>query len=158
MDNDAFRDTYRAVNTRACVFEKTILTNNGACSLAQKFCIAEREGVHCGADAALADCSELLTTLRRQARFTLKTIAADATPGADALPHAKAMRIQVGGLRGLQAALTPDQPVPVRIADIRDTVRTALARFGGLDALPFQDIIKQIAAYQGRRRGLKKRN
>jgi hypothetical protein len=38
MDNDAFRDTYRTVNTRACVFEKTILTHNGACSLAQKFC------------------------------------------------------------------------------------------------------------------------
>jgi hypothetical protein len=30
-------------------------------------------------------------------------------------------------------------------------------RSSALDALPFQDIIKQIAAYQGRRRGLKKR-
>ena len=157
MDNDAFRDTYRAVNTRACVFEKTILTSNGACSLAQKFCIAEREGVRCAADQALADCTELLSTLRRQARFALKTPAGGGTPDAAALPHTKAMRIQVGGLRGLQAALTPDQPIPVRIADIHDTVRTALVRFGGLDALPFQDIIKQIAAYQGRRRRLKKR-
>lgn len=147
MDQDAFRTTYKAVNERNCVFEKAILTNNCGCSLAHKFCIAEREGVHCSSDPAQALCIELLDLLRRQARFALKT-----TSDRTALPHAKAMRIQVGGLRGVQAALRPNEPVPARIPDIRRTIEAAIAAFGSLDRLPFQEIIKQVAAYQGRRR------
>jgi hypothetical protein len=147
VDQDAFRDTYRAVNERHCVYEKAILTNNCSCSLAHKFCIAEREGVHCRSEPAQAACAELLELLRRHARFALKT-----TDNRSALPHAKAMRIQVGGLRGIEAALHPEQPVPAHIADIRLTIEAAIATFGSLERLPFQEIIKQVAAYQGRRR------
>ena len=152
MDQDAFRTTYREINERFCAYEKGILTNNCACSLAHKFCIAEREGVHCASDEAQATCVQLLDLLRRQARFALKT-----TSYSTALPHAKAMRIQVGGLRGIEAALNPDQPVPARIADIRRTIETAIAEYGSLADLPFQEIVKQIAAYQGRQRPRRKR-
>jgi len=147
VDQDAFRSTYRAVNERFCVYEKAILTNNCACSLAHKFCIAEREGVQCGSDAAQAACTEFLELLRRQARFALKS-----TDDRTALPHAKAMRIQVGGLRGIEAVLHPEEPVPTRIEDIRGTIESAIAAFGSLDRLPFQEIIKQVSAYQGRKR------
>ena len=152
MDQDAFRTTYREINERFCAYEKGILTNNCACSLAHKFCIAEREGVHCASDEAQATCVQLLDLLRRQARFALKT-----TSDRTALPHAKAMRIQVGGLRGIEAALNPDQPVPARIADVRRTIETAIAEYGSLADLPFQEIVKQIAAYQGRQRPRRKR-
>lgn len=147
MDNDIFRETYRAINERFCPYEKTILTNNGACSQAERFCIAEREGVHCRSDAAQAQCLSLLEILREQARFTLK-----ATDNCGALPHGKAMRIQVGGLRGLRAALAPEQPVPANIDDIYGIIEAARARFGDLERLPFQIIVQQIAAYQGRKR------
>ncbi|MBK5966941.1 hypothetical protein CCR95_23440 [Thiocystis minor] len=147
MDSEAFRDTYRAINERFCPYEKAILTNQCACSLARKFCIAEREGVQCASDAAQTDCLELLERLRQQARFALKSID---TRGA--LPHAKAMRIQVGGLRGIQTVLTPDEPAPMFIADIRATIETAVAVFGSLERLPFDVIMQQIAAYQGRQR------
>ncbi|AFL72784.1 hypothetical protein [Thiocystis violascens] len=147
MDSDAFRSTYRAINERFCPYEKAILTNQCACSLANKFCLAEREGVQCGSDPAQARCLELLERLRQQARFALKSTA---TSGA--LPHAKAMRIQVGGLRGIQAALTPEEPAPMFIEDIRATVEKAIARFGALDRLPFPLIMQQIAAYRGRPR------
>jgi len=146
MDNETFRQTYRAINERFCPYEKSILTNNCRCSRAHRFCIAEREGVHCGSDPAQARCLELLDTLRRQARFALKS-----TDDRAALPHAKAMRIQVGGLRGLHAALAPDDPVPAKIDDINALIETAIARFGDLASLPFQPIIQQIAAYKGRR-------
>mgnify|MGYP005853076061 FL=1 len=147
MDQDAFRSTYRAVNERFCAYEKAILTNSASCPLAHRFCIAEREGVHCGSDAAQASCIELLELLRCQARFALKT-----RDDRSALPHAKAMRIQVGGLRGIAAVLNPQEPVPARIQDIRGIVEAAIAAFGSLERMPFQEIIKQIAAYQGRRR------
>lgn len=147
MDQDEFRKTYRTVNERNCVYEKAILTNNCACSLSHKFCIAEREGVHCGSDQAQADCIQLLETLRQQARFALK-----GTPDGTALPHAKAMRVQVGGLRGIASVLHPDAPIPAHIDDIHATIRSAISAFGGLDHLPFSAIMQQIAAYKGRPR------
>jgi hypothetical protein len=145
MDNEVFRDTYRAINERFCPYEKAILTNNCACCRAEKFCIAEREGVHCASDEAQERCIEALNLLRQQARFSLK-----ATKDNSALPHAKAMRVQVGGLRGIHVALHPEVPPPARIADIYGLLVQAVERFGALGALPFQVVIQQIAAYQGR--------
>lgn len=147
MDNDAFRSTYRAVNERFCPYEKSILTNSCGCALARKFCIAEREGVQCSEDAAQEACLHLLELLRQQARFALKS-----TDTKAALPHAKAMRIQVGGLRGIRAALAPEQPIPGFIDDVRATVLAAIAAFGSLEQLPFPILMQQIAAYQGRKR------
>jgi hypothetical protein len=146
VDNEIFRNTYNAINERWCPFEKSILTNNCACRRAKRFCIAEREGVHCTADEAQARCVELLDLLRAQARFALRTTAERA-----ALPHAKAMRVQVGGLRGIHAALAPDAEVPQRIENIDGIIEAALAAFGSLDALPYQIIVQQITAYRGRR-------
>ncbi len=152
MDNDAFRSTYRAINERFCPYEKSILTNHCACSLARRFCIAEREGVQCGSGAAQSRCLELLERLRREARFALKTVGADA-----ALPHTKALRLQVGGLRGIQSALMPDAPATTRVEDIRTIIEQAIARFGSLDALPFEGIMQQIAAFRGRGRRRERR-
>lgn len=147
MDNDAFRSTYRAVSERSCAFEKAILSNRAGCSQAHKFCIAERDGVGCRSDEAQADCAALLEILRQRARFALHIADERA-----ALPHAKAMRIQVGGLRGILGALSPGLPIPARIADVRRTVRAARAQFGDFSLLPFQEIVRQIAAFQDRRR------
>jgi len=147
MDNEVLRRTYHAINERFCPFEKSILTNHCRCSQAHRFLIAEREGVGCGSDADQARCQELLDHLRRQARFALKTRDGEAT-----LPHAKAMRVQVGGLYGLHAAVMPDAPIPATIEDIQGLVALAWERFHALAALPDQPIIRQIAAYKGRKR------
>jgi hypothetical protein len=147
VHKDAHHTIDHELDERICAYEQCILTNCAACSLARKRCIAEREEVHCASDEALSACIQVLEVLRHQARFALH-----ATDERAALPHAKVMRIQVGGLRGIQAALAPDEPVPGRIADIRRTVRAALAQFGDLSRLPFHDIVKEIAAYQSRRR------
>lgn len=145
MDQDLFRKTYHEVNERFCAYEKSILTNKCHCSQAERFCIAEREGVHCKSDEAQADCLELLEYLRDQARFALKSSEDRAT-----IPHGKAMKVQVGGLRGLQAALAPDEEPPDTIDDIHATITSAINRFGGLANLPMQVIIQQISAYKGR--------
>lgn len=148
MDQDAFRQTYREVNERFCAFEKSVLTNQCECSQADRFCIAEREGVHCNSDIGQARCLKLLELLREHARFALRT-----NPEEKALlPHGKAIRIQVGGMRGLKGVLTPDQPTPEKIDDVYATVAQAEQQFGSLDALPFSDIMPQIAAYKGRTR------
>jgi hypothetical protein len=147
VDQDAFRRTYRSVNERYCAYEKSVLTNHCECSQAERFCIAEREGVHCRADAAQEQCVEILALLRDAARFALRS-----APDQAVLPHGKAMKIQVGGLRGIHAALHPGEPVPVRISDVHALICAAKDRFGTLAALPFSTIMQQVAAYQGRSR------
>lgn len=156
MDQDAFRKTYREVNERFCAFEKSILTNQCNCSQSERFCIAEREGVHCRSDAGQAQCLELLEILRREARFALRN---DPEQDRRSLPHGKAIRIQVGGLRGLRAVLqSTDQPNPDEpISDIHATVNAARQQFGALGQLPFSQIMRHITAYRGRTRSRRRK-
>ncbi|MGD2117730.1 MAG: hypothetical protein PVG66_05175 [Chromatiales bacterium] len=152
MDQDAFRTTYREVNERFCAFEKSVLINQCKCSQAERFCIAEREGVHCKIDAGQARCLELLEILRDKAKFALRTDASTRRT----LPHGKAIRIQVGGMRGICQSLHPDQPVPDAIDDIDRILLEALQRFVSFERLPFSQIMQQIAAYEVKKRSRKK--
>ncbi|MEJ2452700.1 MAG: hypothetical protein P8103_00895 [Candidatus Thiodiazotropha sp.] len=149
MDQDVYRRTYREMNERPCVYEKSLLSRNCSCSQAKKVCIAEREGVHCGSDEAQAQCIELMETLRKQARFALKS-----NDNQGVLPHGKAMRLQVGGLRGLFLLLHPDEErAPDCIDDVYGLINQAQECFNGLENLPYQRLIQQVAAYKGRIRG-----
>ncbi|MET0045219.1 MAG: hypothetical protein ABW100_17055 [Candidatus Thiodiazotropha sp. 6PLUC3] len=147
MNLDAFRRTYREMNERLCAFEKSLLSRKCDCSQSKKICIAEREGVHCCSDDANSQCIELLEKLRHQARFALKS-----NNDNEVLPHGKAMRLQVGGLRGLYSALFPDESIPECIEDVFGLINQAKIEFRGLDALPFQTLIQHVSAYKGRRR------
>jgi hypothetical protein len=147
MDQDAFRSTYREMNERACMFEKSNLSGMCRCSLAERFCLAEREGVHCKSDDAQQQCADLIGLLRQHSRFTLKS-----SDTGEVLSHNKSMRIQVGGMRGLYLSLNNGEEPPFQIEDIHGLVEQAMEQFGSLTELPFQEIIKQIAAYKGRGR------
>jgi len=149
VDQDVFRRTYREINERACAYEKSLLSRHCTCSQAKKVCLAEREGVQCLTDEAREQCLELLEGLRRRARFALKS---NCEKGV--LPHAKAMQLQVGGLRGLHLALAPKTTLlPDPIDDIYTLINRARETFNGLENLPYQLLIQQVAAYQGRPRG-----
>ncbi len=154
MDQDAFRKTYHEVNERFCAFEKAILTQQCQCSEAHKFCIAEREGVHCNSDAGQQQCLQLLEVLRSQARFALRATSEDRK---NLLPHGKAIRIQVGGLRGLHVALNPGQPAPPCIESVINLVNRAIKHFGSLDKLPFSMVMQQISAYHPRIRSRRRK-
>jgi hypothetical protein len=145
MDQDAFRQTYREVNEVFCAFEKSVLTNECRCSRAERFCIAEREGVHCRSQDGQARCLRWLELLREQARFVLRT-----DEGRRLLPHGKAIRLQVGGMRGLLAVLRSTESTT--IDDVDATLAQAEERYGALDRLPFSDIMRAVAAYQLRKR------
>ena len=146
MDQDRFRQTYREMNERACLFEKSILSGRCSCSQSSRFCLAEREGVHCVSDQAQTQCDELLELLRHHARFTLKL-----NDASTVLPHGKAIRLQIGGLNGLFVSVTHTSQPPASISDIHGLISQAIEAFGALDKLPFNEIIKQVAAYKGRR-------
>lgn len=147
MDERAFRDTYNAVNPLACPFEKALLICQCACREARRVNIAERLAVCCLDARAQGDCMLLLELLRRNSAFALKLTHAD-----EVLPHAKYVKVQCGGLLGLQAALRPEQEGTPPVADIRGLVLEAQERFGGLPELPYNEIVRGIAGFQARKR------
>lgn len=68
----------------------------------------------------------------------------------EALPHAKEIRLQCGGLLGLQRVVA-DEP-RLEAPNVHALVVQAQERFGSLQHLPYDEIMKSIAAYEGRRR------
>lgn len=146
MDEDAFKKTYEHINRRLCMFEKGILASYCSCSQAERFCLAEREGIYCCSDRAHRLCQALMDQLRHHARFILKV-----SNHSEPLPHGKAMRIQIGGLRGVYVAVSGDEP-PTLITNIHNLILQAIENFNSLDGLPYNEIIKQVATFEGRRR------
>ena len=153
MDQDAFRQTYREVNEVFCAFEKSVLTNECRCRHAERFCIAEREGVHCKNEPSQGRCLRWLELLREHAKFALRT-----EEERRLLPHGKAIRLQVGGMRGVHKVMAPDKAsTPNPIDDIDALLTATEQRFDTLEAVPFSDVMREVAAYQVRKRARRKR-
>lgn len=146
MDQDAYRKTFEQINERACLFEKCLFAGHAGCSQSEKFNLAEREGIHCKLDKAQTQCGEFLELLRHHSRFVLK-----ASQESGVLSHAQALRVQVGGLRGLDQAMEKQQPATPFVPDIYTLVSQAREQYGDLESLPFNLIVQQIAAFKGRR-------
>jgi hypothetical protein len=147
MEEQEYRDTYHKLNRRRCVFEKTISSRRCTCEKAQRFHLADREGIACRSAAGNALCGELLNSMRRKARFALHLTQADAP-----LPHAKEIKVQTGGLLGLQALLHPEKSGQQNIDNAIGLVDLALQRFGNLAELPYDGIIQAIVKFEGRRK------
>ena len=135
----------------SCPFEKTLLGRRFGCSRATRYYIAERELGGCADPEAHARCRALLDRLHENARFVLRL-----TGSLEHLPHGKEMKIQFGGLLGMQAVLDGKDVATLngdeRIEDIHDTIDRAIETYGELDRLPYQEIVRAISSYQHRRR------
>lgn len=140
----AYKATYDEMVTLACPFEKAILSRCADCSLARKLNIAEREAVACSMASASENCMEMHDLMRRNALFALKLSQQPAV-----LPHAKEIRIQCGGLLGLGRLIDPDVS---RSNDIQVLVARLQAQYESLAALPWSEVVKEISAFEGRRR------
>ncbi len=147
MDQDAYRTTYHQINDRFCLFEKCLFAGYAGCAQADRFNLAEREGIHCKSDSAQARCGEFLDLLRQHSRFILKT-----SDTCEALSHAQALRLQVGGIRGVAQVMTDHAPQSVTTENIHALLNEATERYNALDQLPFSEIMQQVAAFKGRRR------
>lgn len=144
MDETAFRQARKAAIEHPCPFEKTLLAGCGTCALAQRRNIAEREAVACREADACATCADLLGLLRRNATFALHL----SHPEEERLTHAQEMKVQCGGLAGLQRILTGTSEV----CDVGALVRAARRSENGLEGLPWSALMQSVAAWQPRRR------
>lgn len=130
-----------------CPFEKAILSAQCSCEMADRFSVAEQMGVECRSDLARNNCTTLLGLMRERARFALKV-----TGTSDSLPFGKEMKVMIGGLVGLQRLMTGEDG-SARLTNIHALVQQAQQAYGSLGTLPYQEIVKSIAAFQTKRRG-----
>jgi len=150
MEEEEYRATYQALNQRRCVFEKAINSRRCNCRQAARFHLADREGVGCESEAGNALCIALLGILRRKARFSLHLTRADAP-----LPHAKEIRVQIGGMLGLQKLLHPDLVQSDTVGNIHGLAVEALDRYGCIENLPYDRIVQALATFEGRRKRMR---
>ncbi len=151
VEEDKFRATYKRINERMCVFEKAILSRRCACLCATRFYLADREGVACDSAPAHRRCLRLIVLLRENAKFALKLKAIDGE-----LPHGKELKIQNGGLLGLQRVLRPDLSADT-VVDVAGLATLGERTYGSLEELPYREIVKTVVAFEGRRRPRSKR-
>ncbi len=147
MDESEFKDTHAQVNEQPCVFTKAVLRRCAGCSRAQRVFIAEREVVACKSPGAKQQCLQVLMTLRAKALFALRM-----THLNEVLPHGKEIKVECGGLLGLRTALEGPGNEEQPVADIHGLLSAALAAHGGVENLPYGEMVKTITHFQARNR------
>lgn len=150
MEEEEYRATYQALNQRRCVFEKAVNSRRCNCRQAARFHLADREGVACESETGNALCIALLDILRRKARFSLHITHADAP-----LPHAKEIRVQIGGMLGLQKLLHPELAQADSVRDINRLAAEAIDRYGCIEDLPYELIVQTLVGFEGRRKRMR---
>ena len=143
MEENEFKKTFRSVNDAPCVFAKAILRRCCACSRSQKLFIAEREAVSCKSPGGRQRCEEVLEVLRTKAAFALKLSHIDGP-----LPHAKELKVQCGGMLGVEESLTHQSSD--QVADIHTLLEQAFAEYGSAETLPYSEVVRTITSYQPR--------
>ena len=147
MEEQEYKNTYHTVNKRRCVYEKAISSRRCNCSRCHRFNLADREGVACKSASGNAICTEFLDTLRSKARFSLHLTRADKP-----LPHAKEIRVQIGGLLGLQELFYPDKADSTHAENIIGLLDKAIQQYERLQNLPYDIIVKGVVRFEGRKK------
>jgi hypothetical protein len=147
LEEGEYRSTYHNVNRQRCVFEKSVLSRRAGCSYAHRFCLADREGVSCQDKSAQALCKNVLDKLRENALFALQIKRLDGP-----LPHAKEMKVQLGGLAGMQQALKLRHDSDETIKNIHHVISSIIREYGEIEALPYIEIARAVSAFKSRKR------
>jgi len=162
MNEDEYKDVYQRVIGTKCVYEKTILLQFAQCDHAEKRLLAEREAVNCSSEACQFRCQKFLDVTRQNARFALGQTQAD-----EQLPHSKEVKVQAGGLFGLQQLLENSDPINIEplddynqrfneqqkaIVNINGCLEKAEQHYLNLDKFPYADIVKAILRFEVRKK------
>jgi hypothetical protein len=129
------------INTRRCCFADALDARVAGCSKALKSARQYRRIVYCSSEEAHGRCAAWLDHVRRHSQFTLGT---RRTPSA--LPRRVAVKLQGGGLLAIRDLL--DGAAGDRIRDVSGLLRRALTRYGSLDEVPMETIVRRIHGFE----------
>ncbi len=144
MDEDNYRQMYEQINGAPCVFEKGILSLKCKCEYQHLFRLADRHGVGCTDSVMQQSCKTFLNHLRKQTRFIFK-IDIDGP-----LPHNKEIKVQNGGMLGMQKLLLDENSGEELVGDISALMLKSIEVYGDIEAIPYNLIMPSVTAYKTR--------
>jgi hypothetical protein len=134
-----------------CPFSAPLVAQDFGCRHAGTVIRRGGAEIACRSEAACTRCGELHRAMKAAA-LTDQGYEDDLTE----VPHSLLVRIQHGGLLGLQRITLESGTA---IEDIDRLLESAVAKFGAVSAIPCQDLCPDIAGYRlpGRRHRKRKR-
>ncbi|VAW74910.1 hypothetical protein MNBD_GAMMA12-2448 [hydrothermal vent metagenome] len=166
MNEEEFKNVYKSVNKQKCAFEKAALTRRYSCSRLIRRNIGEREAAGCSESQACHLCNELLCKIREKSRFVLKTTGTGKNP----LPHAKEVKVQCGGLSGLELLAGANHEDAGKdliqtsclnnelntqlpsVQDIYQTIKMTLQKYSTLNQIPWPSVVQAVTQFSGRKK------
>ncbi len=129
-----------------CAFSGALIGKQYGCQYALEVTRREGPSIACTSEKMQQKCAVLLDKLKTAAlsHFGYED---DLTQ----MPHSVLMKIQSGGLAGLQKHLQGASSVEA-VENIEQLVNDAEKRFGDLSAIPFSDFVRDIVEFKLRRR------
>ena len=143
MDEESYRQAYERINSAPCAFEKGILSLKCQCAYQHMFRLADRHGVGCTDALMQKNCKAFLDHLRRQTRFIFK-INIDGP-----LPHNKEIKVQNGGMLGVQSLLMSDASNET-VENIAGLMEQSIALYGSIEAIPYNLIMPSVTSFRTR--------
>lgn len=163
MDDKEFKNVYQSVNNQKCIFEKATLTRRYSCSKVILRYIGEREAAGCTDPKACELCQQLICAIREKCNFALHTTGTGSRP----LAHAKEIKVQCGGLSGLERLVNANQKdgqsllqmpdeketssLP-NVQDISQTIKMTLQQYLSVEQLPWPQIVQAVTQFSGRKK------
>ncbi len=131
-----------------CAFSQTLIGGQFACAHAEP--VVRRGGAEIAcrsADASLR-CTSLMQFLK-DAALPAFGVEDDLL----SMPHSVLVKIQFGGLLGVQRLLDAAGSDADSVPDINALVGQAQDKFSALEAIPYADIVEDMTGFKPRRRG-----
>ena len=130
-----------------CPFSAPLISHHFACTHAQEVIRRGGTEIECANASTHARCEQLF--------HCLKTASLSAFGVEDdllSMPHSVLIKVQYGGLLGLQRLLSSPVPAAERVEDINTLVAQAQASFGSAEATPCDQLVAEITAFKPRSR------
>ena len=130
-----------------CAFSNTLVTNQFGCEKGAQVTRRGGPDVVCASDEAHQQCEKLFQRMK-QAALPAFGVEDDLL----SMPHSVQMKIQFGGLLGLQRLQDKGTDESTVVKNIHGLVGQAIGKHGGLDAIPCQAFVEDMTSYKLKRR------
>jgi hypothetical protein len=131
-----------------CAFCNTLVTNQFGCEKAEQVTRRGGPDIACTSDEAHQRCEQLFQQMKVAA---LPAFAVE--DDLLSMPHSVLVKIQHGGLLGLQRLLDSDAAGSAVVQNVHALVDMAVGKYGNLNVIPCPALVQDMTGYKLRRRG-----
>ena len=130
-----------------CAFSSTLVTNQFGCEKAEQVTRRGGPDIVCASDEAHQRCENLFQRMKQTA-----LPAFGVEDDLLSMPHSVLVKVQFGGLLGLQRLQGDSTNESAVVKNIHGLVGQAIGKHGGLDAIPCQAFVEDMTSYKLKRR------